>query len=274
MRISFVMRTFESEDIRAASHRGPAAAVLARPARPAAASRGDAGGAGLDRDRGRCSGGPTRSRSASSRSSTSRRSTSGRRRASSPAASIELTMESGQGGAAIVPGVVSGQFQFGFSNITSLLIAQTKNVPIKAVANGVASTGEAGERLRRAWWSRGQPDQDGRRPGRQEGRGEHAEEHRRHHGARVGPQGRRRPGRDQLRRDAVPRHAGRAGRRPGRRGLGGRAVPCRDLRPARAGGGLRPYVDAAPRPDRRRVLHLDQADRRRRPTWSSGSPRR
>jgi NitT/TauT family transport system substrate-binding protein len=58
---------------------------------------------------------------------------------------IELTMESGQGGAAIVPGVVSGQFQFGFSNITSLLIAQTKNVPIKVVANGVASTGEAGK---------------------------------------------------------------------------------------------------------------------------------
>jgi NitT/TauT family transport system substrate-binding protein len=58
---------------------------------------------------------------------------------------IELTMESGQGGAAIVPGVVSGQFQFGFSNITSLLVAQTKNVPIKVVANGVASTGEAGK---------------------------------------------------------------------------------------------------------------------------------
>jgi NitT/TauT family transport system substrate-binding protein len=57
---------------------------------------------------------------------------------------IELTMESGQGGAAIVPGVVSGQFQFGFSNITSLLIAQTKNVPIKVVANGVASTGKTG----------------------------------------------------------------------------------------------------------------------------------
>jgi NitT/TauT family transport system substrate-binding protein len=40
--------------------------------------------------------------------------------------------------------VVSGQFQFGFSNITSLLIAQTKNVPIKAVVNGAASTGKAG----------------------------------------------------------------------------------------------------------------------------------
>jgi NitT/TauT family transport system substrate-binding protein len=57
---------------------------------------------------------------------------------------IVLTMESGQGGAAIVPGVVSGQFQFGFSNMTSLLIAQTKNVPIKVVSNGVASTGVPG----------------------------------------------------------------------------------------------------------------------------------
>ncbi|WP_213454127.1 ABC transporter substrate-binding protein [Rhizomonospora bruguierae] len=57
---------------------------------------------------------------------------------------IDLSMETGQGGAAIVPGVVSGQFQFGFSNVTSLMIAQTKNVPIKVVANGVASTGKAG----------------------------------------------------------------------------------------------------------------------------------
>ncbi|HLL65511.1 MAG TPA: ABC transporter substrate-binding protein [Micromonosporaceae bacterium] len=57
---------------------------------------------------------------------------------------IDLTMESGQGGAAIVPGVVSGQFQFGFSNMTSLLVAQTKNVPIKVVSNGVASTGKSG----------------------------------------------------------------------------------------------------------------------------------
>jgi NitT/TauT family transport system substrate-binding protein len=43
-----------------------------------------------------------------------------------------------------VPGVVSGQFQFGFSNVTSLLLAQTQGVPIKAVVNGVASTGKDG----------------------------------------------------------------------------------------------------------------------------------
>jgi len=49
-----------------------------------------------------------------------------------------------QGGAAIVPGVVSNQFQFGFSNTTSLLLATSKGLPLKAVAAGVASTGKDG----------------------------------------------------------------------------------------------------------------------------------
>ncbi|MGW0569176.1 ABC transporter substrate-binding protein [Streptomyces tauricus] len=57
---------------------------------------------------------------------------------------IELSLTSAQGGAAIVPGVVSGQFDFGFSNMTSLLVAQSKNVPVEAVVNGVASTGKKG----------------------------------------------------------------------------------------------------------------------------------
>ncbi|KMS76050.1 nitrate ABC transporter substrate-binding protein [Streptomyces viridochromogenes] len=54
---------------------------------------------------------------------------------------IELKMESAQGGAAIIPGVVSGQFQFGFSNTTSLMIAQAKGVLVRSVANGAATTG-------------------------------------------------------------------------------------------------------------------------------------
>ncbi|MFI1957966.1 ABC transporter substrate-binding protein [Streptomyces althioticus] len=57
---------------------------------------------------------------------------------------LDLTLETSQGGAAIVPGVVSGQFQFGFSNTTSLMVAQSRDVPVRAVANGVASTGKAG----------------------------------------------------------------------------------------------------------------------------------
>jgi NitT/TauT family transport system substrate-binding protein len=55
---------------------------------------------------------------------------------------IDLTMEQAQGGAAIVPAVVSGQYQFGFSNVVSMMLAQANNVPVKAVANGVNSTGD------------------------------------------------------------------------------------------------------------------------------------
>ncbi|PWI14144.1 nitrate ABC transporter substrate-binding protein [Streptomyces sp. Act143] len=58
---------------------------------------------------------------------------------------LELEMTLAQGGAAIVPGVASGQFQFGFSNSTSLMVAQSNNVPVKVVTNGIASTGVQGK---------------------------------------------------------------------------------------------------------------------------------
>jgi NitT/TauT family transport system substrate-binding protein len=58
---------------------------------------------------------------------------------------IDLTLTTAQGGAAIVPAVLSKEFQFGFSNTISLLIGATKNVPVKAVANGVNSTGVDGK---------------------------------------------------------------------------------------------------------------------------------
>ncbi|WP_405621924.1 ABC transporter substrate-binding protein [Streptomyces sp. NBC_00076] len=58
---------------------------------------------------------------------------------------LKLAISTAQGGAAIVPGVVSGQFQFGFSNVTSLMVARSNNVPVKAVANGIASTGLRGK---------------------------------------------------------------------------------------------------------------------------------
>ena len=57
---------------------------------------------------------------------------------------IELTLESGQGGAAILPGVESGQFQFGFSNNTSLLVAKDKGLDVRIVAAGNSTTGEVG----------------------------------------------------------------------------------------------------------------------------------
>ena len=58
---------------------------------------------------------------------------------------IDLTLKQAEGGAAIVPAVVSGEYQFGFSNTISLLLAQSQTLPIKAVANGVNSTGEDGK---------------------------------------------------------------------------------------------------------------------------------
>ncbi|GAB3618215.1 ABC transporter substrate-binding protein [Okibacterium endophyticum] len=58
---------------------------------------------------------------------------------------LEVTLEIAQGGAAIVPAVVSDEYQFGFSNVTSLLLAAQQGVPLKAVAPGNFSTGQVGE---------------------------------------------------------------------------------------------------------------------------------
>ncbi|MFK3983433.1 ABC transporter substrate-binding protein [Micromonospora sp. NPDC050397] len=58
---------------------------------------------------------------------------------------LEVKLELAQGGAAIVPAVLSGQFHFGFSNNTSLLLAQTRGLPLKIVAPGSASTGVPGK---------------------------------------------------------------------------------------------------------------------------------
>lgn len=54
---------------------------------------------------------------------------------------IDLTLATAQGGAAIVPAVAAGQYQFGFSNSVSVLIAKSKGVPLKAVASGNSTSG-------------------------------------------------------------------------------------------------------------------------------------
>jgi NitT/TauT family transport system substrate-binding protein len=58
---------------------------------------------------------------------------------------IDLTLTTAQGGAAILPAVLSGQYQFGFSNTISLLLAKSQNAPVKVVSNGNNSTGVDGE---------------------------------------------------------------------------------------------------------------------------------
>lgn len=58
---------------------------------------------------------------------------------------IEVELTQAEGGAAIVPAVVSGQYQFGFSNVVSLLLAHSEGLPVKVVSNGNNSTGVDGE---------------------------------------------------------------------------------------------------------------------------------
>jgi NitT/TauT family transport system substrate-binding protein len=55
---------------------------------------------------------------------------------------LEITVQSTQGGAESVPGVVSGQYQFAFANVISLMLAHTKGLPLKVVAAGNFSTGK------------------------------------------------------------------------------------------------------------------------------------
>jgi NitT/TauT family transport system substrate-binding protein len=57
---------------------------------------------------------------------------------------IDLTLDTAAGGANIIPAVASSQYQFGFSNSVSVLIAQTNGESIKAIAPGDATTGKPG----------------------------------------------------------------------------------------------------------------------------------
>lgn len=55
---------------------------------------------------------------------------------------IELELSTGQGGAAIVPGVVSGSIDVGFGNNLSLVIGTSSGLPLRVIASGVDSTGD------------------------------------------------------------------------------------------------------------------------------------
>lgn len=61
------------------------------------------------------------------------------------ARNIVLEHEFAAGGAEIVPGVQSGTYDFGFSNVVSLMLAQQEGIGITVVSNGNSSTGVEGE---------------------------------------------------------------------------------------------------------------------------------
>lgn len=55
---------------------------------------------------------------------------------------IDLTIETTSGGAAAVPGVVSGDFDFAFGNVVSLMVAREQGLDLEFAVNGVSSAGE------------------------------------------------------------------------------------------------------------------------------------
>ena len=58
---------------------------------------------------------------------------------------LQLDIQTATGGAAIVPGIVSGSFDFAFSNLISVMVAKDKGLDLKFVANGASTTGEIGK---------------------------------------------------------------------------------------------------------------------------------
>src|SRR5262245_50091760 len=50
---------------------------------------------------------------------------------------LEITPKLAEGGAAIIPSVLSGDYQIGFSNTTSLIIASSKKLPVQIISQGV-----------------------------------------------------------------------------------------------------------------------------------------
>jgi NitT/TauT family transport system substrate-binding protein len=55
---------------------------------------------------------------------------------------MDIELVPGSGGAAAVPGVVSGDYDFSFGNVTSIVLAGSEGLPLRIVANGVATTGD------------------------------------------------------------------------------------------------------------------------------------
>ena len=55
---------------------------------------------------------------------------------------IDLDIQTTTGGAAAVPGVVSGDFQFAFGNVVSVMVANDKGLNLEFVSNGNSTTGD------------------------------------------------------------------------------------------------------------------------------------
>ncbi|MGO1561702.1 ABC-type nitrate/sulfonate/bicarbonate transport systems periplasmic components-like protein [Actinomycetales bacterium JB111] len=55
---------------------------------------------------------------------------------------LDVTFQVAQGGAAVIPAIISGEYQFGFSNTTSLLIAESQGLALTWMAPAASTTGD------------------------------------------------------------------------------------------------------------------------------------
>ena len=58
---------------------------------------------------------------------------------------LDVEVINATGGSAVVPGVVSGQFDFAFANVVSMIVARSQGIELKALAEGNSSTGKQGD---------------------------------------------------------------------------------------------------------------------------------
>jgi NitT/TauT family transport system substrate-binding protein len=58
---------------------------------------------------------------------------------------LDVEVINATGGSAVVPGVVSGQFDFAFGNVVSMIVARSQGIELKALAEGNSSTGRQGD---------------------------------------------------------------------------------------------------------------------------------
>ena len=93
---------------------------------------------------------------------------------------IDLDIQTTSGGAAAVPGVVSGDFDFAFGNTLSVMVAQGEGLDLEYVANGTTTSGDTERDFGAVVVPADSDIQGPEGPGRQDGVGEQPQQHRRH----------------------------------------------------------------------------------------------
>ena len=73
---------------------------------------------------------------------------------------LKIDLQSSQGGATTVPGLVSGKIQVAGSNVVSLLIAASKGLPVEAIAPGTSAHGSGKKDFGALMVAKGSPIRD------------------------------------------------------------------------------------------------------------------